>query len=178
MLEVEKEPASGDAAGTSLPRARRRLRARLAQCRIILVFGLDSRSPSWGMENITQLPKSIQDPQTYVIIGAAMEVHRVLGPGFLEGVYQEALGIELTLQRIQHAREVEFPVCYKGSTLERRFRADVVCNNAIIVEVKAVDALGRVDEQQLINYLKVTGMARGLLINFGARSLEVRRFVF
>lgn len=106
-----------------------------------------------------------------------MEVHRVLGPGFLEGVYQEALGVEFTLQGIQHATEVEFPVCYKGSTLERRFRADVVCNNSIIVEVKAVDALGRNDEHQLINYLKVTGMARGLIINFGARSLEVRRLV-
>lgn len=125
----------------------------------------------------TRLPASIRDPHTYAIIGAAMEVHRVLGPGFLEGVYQEALGVELALQGVQHARELEFPVCYKGSTLERRFRADIVCHNSIIVEVKAADALCRADEQQLINYLKVTGMARGLLVNFGARSLEVRRFV-
>ena len=101
----------------------------------------------------------------------------MLGTGFLESVYQEALGVELSLQGIQHAREIEFTISYKGSRLERRFRADVVCNNAIIVEVKAVDALGRTDEQQLINYLKVTGMGRGLLVNFGARSLEVRRFV-
>jgi GxxExxY protein len=125
----------------------------------------------------TRLPTSVRDPETHAIIGAAMEVHRVLGPGFLEGVYQEALGVELALQGVQHARELEFPVCYKGSTLERRFRADVVCNGSIIVEIKAVHALGRADEQQLINYLKVTGMARGLLVNFGARSLEVRRFV-
>ena len=106
-----------------------------------------------------------------------MEVHRVLGPGFLEGVYQEALGVELALQGVQHARELEFPVQYKGSTLERRFPADIVCNSSIIVEIKAADALCRADEQQLINYLKVTGMARGLLLNFGTRSLQVRRFV-
>ena len=129
------------------------------------------------MENATRLPTSIRDPQTHVIIGAAMEVHRVLGAGFLEGVYQEALGIELAHQGIKHSREVEFTVCYKGSKLERRFRADIVCSDSIIVEVKAVNALSRTDEQQLINYLKVTRMARGLIINFGARSLEVRRFV-
>jgi len=106
-----------------------------------------------------------------------MEVHRVLGHGFLEGVYQEALGIELASQGVQHVREVEFAVSYKGADLERRFRADIVCNDSIIVEVKAANALSRTDEQQLINYLKVTRMARGLIINFGARSLEVRRFV-
>ena len=129
------------------------------------------------MELPVRLPNAVRDPHTYAIIGAAMEVHRVLGPGFLEGVYQDALCAELSLQGIQHAKEVEFPVRYKGVTLARRFRADVVCNNAIIVEVKAVDALGTNDERQLINYLKVTGMARGLILNFGARSLEVRRFV-
>ena len=129
------------------------------------------------MEPPTRLPSSIRDPQTHAIIGAAMEVHRVLGNGFMEGVYQEALGMELGLQGVRHAREVEFALCYKGSKLERRFRADIVCNDSIIVEVKAANALSRTDEQQLINYLKVTGMARGLLINFGARSLEVRRFV-
>ena len=119
----------------------------------------------------------MRDPQTHVIIGAAMEVHRVLGHGFLEGVYQEALGVELALRSVPHAREVEFSLCYKGSRLERRFRADLVCNEAIIVEVKAVDALSRTDEHQLINYLKVTKLARGLILNFGAKSLEVRRFV-
>ena len=129
------------------------------------------------MDTPTQLPKPIRDPQTHAIIGAAMEVHRVLGHGFLEGVYQEALGIELASHGVHHVRELEFAVSYKGAQLERRFRADIVCNDSIIVEVKAVGALSRTDEQQLINYLKVTRMARGLIINFGARSLEVRRFV-
>jgi len=129
------------------------------------------------MERVTRLPDSIRDPQTYAIIGAAMEVHRVLGPGFLEGVYRDALKVELTIRGIQHATEVEFAVFYKGSRLDGHFRSDFVCANSIILEIKAMRNLGRAEEQQLINYLKVSGKPRGLLVNFGTASLEVRRFV-
>ena len=95
------------------------------------------------MDRVTRLSDSIRDPQTYAIIGAAMEVHRVLGPGFLEGVYRNALKVELTSRGIQHACEVEFPVYYKGMKLDGRFRADFVCNNAIITEIKAMSAFGK-----------------------------------
>jgi len=129
------------------------------------------------MDRVTRLSDSIRDPQTYAIIGAAMEVHRVLGPGFLEGVYRNALKVELTSRGIQHACEVEFPVYYKGMKLDGRFRAGFVCNNAIITEIKAMSAFGKAEEQQLVNYLKVAGVPLGLLVNFGANLLQFKRFV-
>ena len=129
------------------------------------------------MERVTRLPDSIRDPQTYAIIGAAMEVHSVLGPGFVESVYRDALKVELVARGIQHAREVEFPVYYKGSRLDGRFRADFLCNDSIVVEIKAISAWGKTEERQLVNYLKVSRVQRGLLINFGSEKLEFKRFV-
>src|SRR5262245_59590459 len=98
------------------------------------------------MERVTRLPDSIRDPQTYAIIGAAMEVHSVLGPGFVETVYRNALKVELMSRGIQYGCEVEFPVYYKGSKLDGRFRADFVCNDSIIVEVKATSGWGKAEE--------------------------------
>ena len=119
-----------------------------------------------------------RDPQTHAIIGAALEVHRTLGAGFLETVYQEALAIELADRGIAFERERELPVEYKGRRLACAYRADFLCHKDIIVELKAVSALSGVEQAQVINYLKATGLRRGLLINFGASRLEVKRLVF
>ena len=124
------------------------------------------------MRNLTQ-----RDQRTYKIIGAAMEVHRQLGCGFLEPVYQEAFALELKARGIPYSRELKFPVNYKGQRLRNHYRPDFICFDEVIVELKALGTISPVEESQLINYLKVTGYHTGLLLNFGARSLQQRRFV-
>ena len=118
-----------------------------------------------------------RDPETYAIIGAAIEVHKVLGQGFLEPVYQAALQIEFDRRGIVYQREVDVPVLYKGEQLPCSYWADFVCNDGIIVELKALKKLSEIEQAQIINYLRATGLKRGLLLNFGASSLEHRRFV-
>jgi len=122
--------------------------------------------------------KEKRDSRTYSIIGAAMEVHRQLGHGFLESVYQEAMALEMTARGIPYRREVEIPVFYKGQRLNAFFRADFLCFDSVIVELKALANLSGVEEAQIINYLKATGHEVGLLFNFGAKSLEHGRLVF
>jgi len=119
-----------------------------------------------------------RDLQTYNIIGAAMEVHHELGNGFLEQVYQEALAKEFTRRDIPFQKEVQLTVFYKGEPLNCTYRADFVCYENIIVELKALDNLSGNEESQIINYLKVTGFQRGLIINFGAPAIQFKRFVY
>jgi GxxExxY protein len=121
---------------------------------------------------------SQRDPRTFALIGAAMEVHRVLGAGFLEAVYHEAFAKELSRQGIPFRAEVELPVFYKGDRLSTSYRADFVCFESIIVELKAVKQLTVIEEAQIINYLKATSFRMGLLFNFGATSLQHKRFIF
>ncbi|MDD5139995.1 MAG: GxxExxY protein [Verrucomicrobiales bacterium] len=117
------------------------------------------------------------DPQTYEINGAAMEVHRELGHGFLEAVYQEALAVELTSRKISFQREAPLQVRYKNQPLACAYKADFICFGEILVELKAIEHLGNPEKAQVINYLNATKFTRALLINFGSPSLEYQRLV-
>jgi GxxExxY protein len=119
-----------------------------------------------------------KDQQSHAIIGAAMEVHRELGFGFLEAVYQCALALEFQDRQIPFRAEVPLPVRYKGKLLTCGYRADFICFRDFLVETKAIAELTRSDDAQLINELKATGLVeRGLLLNFGAPSLQFKRLV-
>ena len=119
-----------------------------------------------------------KEPRTRAIIGAATEVHQQLGCGFLEPVYQEALALELGARSIPFQREVELAIAYKGQPLHTCYRADFICFGKVVAEIKVLARLSATAEAQVINYLKATGHEVGLLLNFGAKSLEYRRFVF
>src|SRR5688572_6877398 len=126
---------------------------------------------------MAQMPCESRDPQTFAVIGAAMEVHREMGCGFLECPYKDALEVEFRLRDIPFRREVELPVFYKGHRLPSFYKADFICYEDLIVEAKAIKALADIDRAQTINYLKGTGFPRALLLNFGATSLEYERLV-
>lgn len=114
----------------------------------------------------------VRDLGTYAIIGAAMEVHRILGHGILEAVYQEALAIELEIKNISLEREVVLPVNYRGRKLKTRYRYDFLCYQEMLVETKEISKLGGSDEAKIINYLKAMQLPVGLLLNFGTPTLE------
>ena len=118
-----------------------------------------------------------RDPQTYAIIGAAMEVHNELGPGFLESVYHEALAFELAQASIPFPRECALPIVYKGQALPCFYRADLICHGSVLVELKALTRLSIADDAQVLNYLKAAGLNKALLFNFCASKLDYRRFV-
>ena len=117
------------------------------------------------------------DSETYAIIGAAMRAHHDLGCGFLEAVYQEALEIEFQEQGIGYEREKKLPVTYHGRVLETYYKADFLCYGSVIVELKALQSLSGVEESQVINYMKASGLHRSLLINFGVSQLQYKRLV-
>ena len=118
------------------------------------------------------------DQRTYEIIGAAMEVHRELGSGFLEAVYQEALQREFALRQVPFQAQPVVQIQYKGEPLNKTYQPDFVCYDGVLVEIKALATLSGTEEAQMINYLKATGISVGLLINFGGKSLEYKRFVY
>ena len=120
----------------------------------------------------------MRDKRTYKIIGAALEVHKELGCGFLESVYQEALGREFSTQGIPSKSQPVIQINYKGKPLNKTYQPDFVCYEEIVVEIKAISNLSGVEEAQLINYLKATKLKTGLLINFGSKSLEHKRLVY
>ena len=115
--------------------------------------------------------------ETFEIIGAAMEVHRCLGHGFLESVYQEALELELKVRMIPYISQKQIEIYYKNQLLTKSFVADLFCYDAIIVELKAVSTILPIHEAQIINYLKATNKELGVIINFGTESLEFKRYL-
>lgn len=117
---------------------------------------------------------AIDDVLTERIIGAAIAVHKYLGPGLLEGLYQKALAIELGRLDIPHRTESSCSVRYHGVPLGEQ-RLDLVVDARVVVEMKALDALAQVHRAQLLTYLKASGLPIGLLINFGTEHIQVRR---
>lgn len=120
---------------------------------------------------------SKNDPETYAILGTAMEFHRELRSGFLEGVYQDSVEIEFKERGIPFTREHPIPVDYKGQALGTPYRADFLCYGSVIVELKAIKALSDIESAQVLHYIKATGFERALLINFGAPRLDYKRFI-
>jgi GxxExxY protein len=123
------------------------------------------------------MPQDFDDPQTYAIIGAAMAVDRELGCGFLEAVSREAFTIELEGRGIPFVREARLPVRYRDRVLPLSYTVDFICYGEILVELKALHAIGPIEVAQLINYIRVARRSRGLLLNFGATSLQHKRLV-
>lgn len=116
--------------------------------------------------------------EVYEIVGAAIEVHKILGCGFLEGVYQEALEIELTQRNIPFDSQKRLKISYKNHILRQHYIADLICFDNIIVELKALNELSGRDISQILNYLKATGLRVGVLIDFGSRNrLEWKRYI-
>jgi GxxExxY protein len=124
------------------------------------------------------MKKLLYEDLTYNIIGAAQEVYKELGPGYLESVYEDALCYELDLINVAYQRQTDLDVKYKDIIFEKRFRADLLVENKVLIENKAIKAITNQDEAQLINYLKTTGLKVGLLLNFGADKFEMIRRIF
>jgi GxxExxY protein len=118
-----------------------------------------------GAENASRL-------LTEQIIGAAIEVHRVLGPGLLESAYEQCLAHELAARGLSFRRQVDVPVTYKGLRLDAGFRADFIVDDSVVVEIKAVESLMPVHTAQVVTYLRLTGKHVGLLINFNSKTLK------
>ncbi len=120
-----------------------------------------------------------RDPLTEQVIGCAIEVHRALGPGLLEAVYEECLCHELHENGLSFQRQIPVPVTYKAVNLETGFRADLVIEKELLIEIKAVERLLPVHQAQVLTYLKLSGIPKGLLLNFNTRVLKdgIQRFV-
>ena len=119
----------------------------------------------------------IYKEESYKTVGAAMEVHKQLGNGFLEAVYQEALSLEFEEQGVPFEKEKQIEIYYKDLLLEKKYRADFVCYDKIIIELKSVSTLTPEHESQILNYLNATEIRLWILINFGSKSLYFKRIV-
>jgi GxxExxY protein len=124
----------------------------------------------------TTEPELLLKDEVYQIVGAAMEVSNQLGCGFLEAVYQEALELEFTERRIPHVSQKRIQISYKGRVLNKEYIADFVCHDRIVVEIKAINVITRIEKAQILNYLKATNLPLGLIVNFGAPRLEWKRY--
>lgn len=123
------------------------------------------------------LLEKARSPLTYGIIGALLEVHGDMGPGYLEKSYQEAVELAFTDRGIRHEREAAIPIRFLGRVLQTVYRADFVCDGKVLVELKAQTSISEIEEAQVLHYLKGSGLPVALLANFGEESLVVRRFV-
>ena len=121
----------------------------------------------------------MENDLTGTVIGAAIEVHRILGPGLLESAYEECLCRELTLRNIPFERQMPLPLKYKGTAIDCGYRLDMVVGQEVVVELKACSSLEPIHEAQLLTYLRLTGIKVGLLINFNVPVLRdgIRRLV-
>ena len=113
-----------------------------------------------------------RDPLTYEVIGAAIEVHRNLGPGLLESAYEECLCYELAARDLSFQRQAALPVVYKEVRLDAGYRMDLLVESSLVVEIKTVDALLPVHEAQLLTYLRLSKMRKGLLMNFNTAVIK------
>ncbi|MCX6222588.1 MAG: GxxExxY protein [Bacteroidia bacterium] len=116
--------------------------------------------------------------ECYQIIGCCMEVHNQLGGGFREAVYQEALELEFIEQDLPYQREKKMRIKYKKHVLKKKYFADFLCFDEVVIELKAVAELTNIHKGQLFNYLKASDKRLGMLINFGSEKLEYKRFIF
>ena len=132
---------------------------------------------TWLYSILVQMTELLFKVEVYAIIGAAMEVHKILGCGFLEPVYQEALEIELRNRDIPFEAQKQLPIYYKDQQLEKTYVPDFISFGEIIIEIKALNRLSSTEESQLLNYIKAANFSLGLLINFGAESLQWTRMV-
>lgn len=117
-------------------------------------------------------PVSLQkSPLAEAVIGLAIEVHRILGPGLVESAYTRCLGQELSSAKLRYETEVTIPVRYKGLMLDHGYRADVIVENELLLEIKSVDGLLPIHSAQILTYLKMSGLRQALLLNFNERRL-------
>lgn len=121
--------------------------------------------------------KLVYEELTYKIIGIAMKVHGVMKPGLVEGAYEEAIMEELKDAKIPFESQKQIDLYYNDKKLKKKYRADLIIDDKILIELKAMKELSKTDEAQMINYLKLTKLKVGLLINFGGKSLEWKRVV-
>ncbi|MBS9464224.1 GxxExxY protein [Flagellimonas sp. 389] len=119
--------------------------------------------------------KLIYKDESYFVIGLCMDVHNVLGKGFSESVYGDALEIELTTNGVPYKKEVKYSINYKGKVLKHQYYADFVIDNKIILELKAVERISSGHIKQTLNYLAASKMKLGLIVNFGEDSLAYKR---
>ena len=131
-----------------------------------------TRQDAEGTRNLRiQEPSEELDELAHTVIGAAIEVHRHVGPGFLESIYEQALSVELTLRNVAFARQVPIGIRYKGRTIGDA-RLDLLVNDRLVVELKAAEHIAPIHIAQTLSYLKATGCRLGLLINFNVTTLR------